>query len=298
MRNVEEQLETGVVFERAGNIRRALEYYQAAAENTTDPALKARALRHQSDVYRIRCDWTAALEAARESASTAKFAGLEELFAEARNTEAAVHYRRGDFEAAVPLFEEVLSITRDDRIRGLALQNLGSMAAMRKDFDSARTWILESIECFRRAGYLRGEVIALNNCAAIYNDMGDFSRAQALSEQAIVAAKRLQDFEALAHASLNSARALVGLDRIAAAEELISTALGYFTIEENDHGRVACLRILGDLNHRQDHPQLAIRCFDHALRIASRIGASSEVAELEARLVELGHPGVSVVAEA
>ena len=112
-------------------------------------------------------------EGRARSAQTALRAGLPELFAEALNAEAAVYLSRGDFVAARPLLEQILVIVTDDRILGIARQNLGNIAAQDRKLDVAREHFRRSREHFARAGYKRGEAIALINQAAIANLSND-----------------------------------------------------------------------------------------------------------------------------
>lgn len=282
-----EMLEYAIRLERAGSIDQAVEAFQRVVNTADEPEVVARALRHQADVHRVRCEWTPALELARRSAETAKSVGSMLLFAEALNAEAIIHQSRGAFDIAVPLLEQVLTLVDDDRIRGSALQNLGSIAAMNKDFDAARARFQESYEAFHRAGYRRGEVIAGINGSAIANDCGDHEEAHEMARKAMAGARKLQDYDALAHASLNCALALIGLEDFDAAEDLLSTAFGFFAIEANSFRQVAALRILGDLNHRRGNRNNAERCYRHALEIATRIEASGEAAQLEDRLAEI-----------
>ena len=147
-------------------------------------------------------------------------AELPELFAEALNAEASVYLSRGDFDAAKPLLEQILSVAEDHRILGVALQNLGSIAAMAKEFDKAKRCFLASREHFVRAGYRRGEALALNNGAAIMNDLGEHASALAMAEEAAEAARDVGDFELRALASLNRAQALLAMERYSEAEDL------------------------------------------------------------------------------
>lgn len=284
----DDSLEHAVRLFRGGHMEQAAELFQQLADTSDEPCVVARALRHQADVYRIRAEWIPAIELARRSAETAKSAGLTLLFAEALNAEAIIHQSRGAFDSAVPLLENVLTVIEDDRIRGSALQNLGSIAAMNKDFAAARARFEESLESFRRSGYRRGEAIALINASAIANDVGDHASAAEMAHEAIKLARKLHDYDAQAHATLNYARALIGLGDFDRAEEMLSTAFGFFTIGGNPYRQVAALRILGDLGHQQGKIENAASCYRHALGIARRIDAAAEAEQLVERLADLG----------
>jgi len=281
------QLDEGLLFERAGSIQRALIAYQTAAAAADTPDLVAEALRRQSVAHRLRCDWPSALDAARRSAEIAKIADLPLHYAEALNVEATIHQRRGDFDEAVSLLEQVLDFTDDDRIRGIALQNLGAIDALRGRHAEAEGRFRESYESFARVGDARGVAFALTNCSALANLRRDHEAALAAAERAMVAARRLQDYEILAHASLNCAEALIAMGRFARAEELVSAALGYFTVEENACGRIGCLRLLGDLNRRIGNLEQAEIFYRYGLELAGRIGAKVEADQITARIAAL-----------
>ena len=132
-----ELLEEGVRCEQSGALDRAFERYCSAAELSDDPDVVSEALRRQAEVYRARCEWENALETAHRSADVARRARLSTRLAEALNAQASVYMSRGHFATAAPLLHQILSLTTDDRLRGIALQNLGTIAAQSGDLDTA-----------------------------------------------------------------------------------------------------------------------------------------------------------------
>ena len=129
MPEVSELLEEGRRYEGRGVLDRALESYLCAAAASADPALVSEALTHQSRIFRCRSEWQAALLAARRAQELAAAAGLERLVAEGVIAEANVLMCRGAYDEAHALFERVLATSDDSRIRGVALQNIGSILA-------------------------------------------------------------------------------------------------------------------------------------------------------------------------
>src|SRR5687767_10599766 len=97
-----ELIAEGVRAERAGALERALELFQAAAKQTSDPSLQARALTHVADVLRERCEWDQAIVSAQEARRLAESVAADGLAYEARIAEANVLMCRGDFESAEP----------------------------------------------------------------------------------------------------------------------------------------------------------------------------------------------------
>ena len=282
-----ELLEAGQRCENSGSLDRALEKYAAAAAETIDPDIIAEALRRQSSVYRLRSQWEEALDTARRSAATAERARLPDLVAEALNAEAAVYQCRGEFDRAIPTFERILSTTENERIRGVALQNLGFIAARSGDLETAESRFRDSLGCFQRAGYRSGEAVALTNAAAVALDREDFAGAQSIAEQAVRLAKEIEDLNLLAIATKNFAESLAGQRRFADAEEHASAALGYFALTDNKWRQVECYQFLGDVSLCQHHHETARSCFERGAKLAREIGAASELAALEERIARL-----------
>jgi tetratricopeptide (TPR) repeat protein len=277
-------LADGVRYQLGGLLDRALHAFTQVAETAADPDLRAEALVRRAGVHRARCEWDAAVAAAREVAGTN---GLADRGAEALNAEAVVYLTRGDLEHAVPLLERVLAVASDDRVCGIAAQNLGTIAAQRGDFAGAERHFLDSRRRFAAARYEFGEATALNNAAAVALDRGEPEDALRAGEEARMLAGRVGDQELLGIAAINCAEALARLDRHAEAEELASSALGHFTAAGNALREVECLRLLGDISRARGDAGTARRCYDRGLERAERIGSTREQTELASRIADL-----------
>jgi tetratricopeptide (TPR) repeat protein len=270
-------LENGRHFECVGVLDRALESYAQAADGAADPALAAEALTHQSRIHRCRSEWDAALATARRAQELARAANLHGAVAEAAIAEANVLICRGDYQPALRLFEQVLATSGEPRVRGIALQNIGSIMAQQGNLGAAERSFAESFGCFRRAGYLLGEATALNNQGRVTLDRGNPVLAEQVLEQAIVAARAVGYTELIALATLNVAEALVARGELARAEESASTALGYFVTSGNRWREIECLRIIGAINERLGDVADATRCYQRALGLAGELGAQQDV---------------------
>jgi tetratricopeptide (TPR) repeat protein len=267
----------GVRAERAGALDRALDSYSAAASTTDDPAVRSEALTHLADVYRIRCDWDRALECARDAQAIASAAGLESQSVEAVNAEVNILITRGDFAAAVPKLEGVARSNVNPRLRGIALQNLGSIHAQSGQSGAAERSFRESLGCFQTAGYTRGQGIALNNLGRLALDRGDGAEARSLLEASLAAARAVEDADLGALASLNLASVLCASGEVDRAQDLAMAALGYFAECDNRYREIECLRLIGDINVRCEDIDNAARCYDLALKLSEQIGAEVEV---------------------
>jgi tetratricopeptide (TPR) repeat protein len=286
MPNVSNALEDGIRFERGGLLDRALDVYRSVAETSADHDSVAAALTHQADVYRTLCDWDASLGAARRAQAVARDSGLKNRLADAMIAEVNVLMSRGDFGSAAMILNEVATST-DPRIRGIALQNLGTILAQTDQLHAAERAFTESLANFREAGYARGEAIALNNFGRLALDQGDTRRAEPLLEEALQLGRQVEDLELAAMASLNLASALCVNKQFGRAQDLAMAALGYFAMSKNTWREIECLRLIGDINEKCEDCGNAMRCYDLALRLATEIGAEVDEKLVRERLAVL-----------
>ncbi|HET6702389.1 MAG TPA: tetratricopeptide repeat protein [Gemmatimonadaceae bacterium] len=282
-----EQLDEGLRLQKAGLLEEALQLYDAASRSA-DGTIRALALCRKADLYRVWSRWEQATDSAREGAAVARKAGEYTLYAEAINAEANVYHQRGEFDAAIPLYERVLELPVDDRVRGLALQNMGSIAAQREDLDNAERLFLDSYWHFRRAGYDWGVAFVLNNQAAAALDRGRYASAATIARQAMEAARQVDDFELLGVSTLNYAEALAAQDDLAHAESLAAGALGFFVLAKSDVHRAQCLRVLGDIYVRRGETSRARACYMQGLEVAVPLGSRYDTDKLRESLARLG----------
>jgi tetratricopeptide (TPR) repeat protein len=282
-----EILEEGRRYEGHGVLDRALENYQRAAEVTADPAVIAESLTHQSRVHRCRSNWESALVTARRAQEIARTNQLTSLLTDAIIAEANVLMCRGDFPEALSIFRRLLDETSDSRVRGIALQNIGSILWQQGQLGAAERALSESLGWFQRAGYALGEAIALNNHARITLDRGNTELAKALLKQAREAARAINDAELTALVALNYAAALHADGDEAGAVREASAALGYFTTSGNRWREIECLRLIGTVNEKLGDCADAVRCHERALKLAEEIGARHDLRLIREALTRL-----------
>ena len=281
----------GVRAERAGAMDRALDAFRTVRETERDPDLLAQALTHEADVLRGTCQWEEAMACARQAQGIAWDADLADRYLEALNAEANILTARGRFDEARPLLERVASGSPNPRLRGIALQNLGTIWAQSGQHRAAERSFAESLGNFHKAGYDRGECIALNNLGRLAMDCGDAERARPLLERAIDIARALEDHEMAALAGLNLGWLLCQAGQAEPAQDHAMAALGYFAGCGNRWREVECFRLMGDINTRcEDFPN-AMRCYELALMFAQQIDCMPEIRAIQDRLSELSrHP--------
>ena len=212
---------------------------------------------------------------------------LLERLAEAVNAEANVFLCTGDFIAAAAKYELIAAKSRDARIRGIALQNLGSVYAQCGQPQAAERAFSESLEQFQHCAYKRGQAIALNNLGRLALDSHECSRARPLLSQALTIAQDEEDHDLSALASVNLAAALCDEGQFDRAQDLAMAALGYFSDCANRWREVECLRLIGDINAKCEDRDNAIRCYQLALSLAEQIGSEPEMQLTRERLATL-----------
>lgn len=277
----------GVRAERAGALDRALHAYQTAATTAEDADTRADALTHQADVYRTRCEWDLATAAALEAQAIARAARLPAREIEAIVAEGNIFMARGMYDEAARKFDWIVGQTTDPRVRGIALQNLGSIYAQSGQPRSAARAFRESLGNFHKANYARGEVMSLNNLGRLSIDIGDYEDARSLLERALPLAREIDESEAAAMASLNLGWVLCRDGELDRAQDLAMAALGYFAGCENRYREIECLRLIGEINDCCEDPQNAARCFELAIALAEQIGSEPERRISQDRLTTL-----------
>ena len=284
-----DELDAAVIHERQGEVDDALVHYRIAESLAhADPWLLSEVLRRQAYVHHARSEWKLSLDLARRAAAAAEAATLDDQHAEALIAIAWVHVARGTYDDAIPELERVSTLTEDDRITGLALHNLGAIAAERGNWELARAHFMESVKRFQAAGYQRGVAFAHNNFGRAALDHGNYVLAVDLLQHAMSSARNASDPDLLALATRTMAEALAGTGELVRAEAMATEALEHFAGTGNGWRRVECERLLGDLALRRDQSSEARRWWTSALETARTIGAQLEVVKLEERLGSLG----------
>jgi tetratricopeptide (TPR) repeat protein len=292
MADPQELIELGLRHEKTGELDAALEYYRRAEAEATDAMNISEAIRRQSVVLRRRSDWDASIELARKAGRVAAAAHLLDQFAQTLNTEAATLLMRGDLVEASRLFEKVVQGTSEDpRVRAIALQNLGTIAAQSGEWDRSRDCFRESVQCFQRAEDAWGEAVALNNYGRAALDHGNMVMAEELLEQAVAAARRVEDYDSASLAMLNQAEALAGMKQLPRATALATAALEFYASSGNDFRHSEALRILGDIDLKRGDAASARQRYTEALVLASAADAPVEMQVVRARLAALDGNG-------
>lgn len=281
----QEALDAGRRAEHADDLQRALHHYADAAIRAGDnPAIVTRALTGQAGVYRRLSDWELAADYARRAGALAEDADLPILRGEALVAEGNALMCSGRFDEAVIVYDRLSRVATDDRQRGIAMQNLGSIHAQRGDHKAAARAFEQSRSLFEDAGYARGVAIATNNLGRLACECGDHPRAEPLLRAALDAAREVGDAELCALSLLNLAQVRVAQRAFADADSMAAEAFGHFVVSENRWRQVECLCVLADIAEAQGDNEDARAHLERGARLAREIGARVELARIEERL--------------
>ena len=272
-----------MALQKAGQLDEADRLFRRLLDSA-DPVVRSLGWRHVAGVHRLRSEWTDAIAAARRAAEIAEEVGIRELYAEALNAEAIVYQMQGDFEHAVPLLERMLYVTADPKGQGIALQNLGSIAAQRGDFETARRHFMQSHDCFQRAGYTHGVAFVLNNFGRAALDHANARMAQSMLQSALQAARDIGDRDLEALVTSNLAEAALALGETDAAGRLLDAAQSRFAAEGNRLRETECVRLRGELAEKLGDVPGAIAHYERAHAAAMELGARQEIELTGARL--------------
>jgi tetratricopeptide (TPR) repeat protein len=222
------------------------------------------------------------------------------------NTMAILAVRAGRWDEAVRLFQEVVDATRardpDDTNLGVALLNLGSAYAERRDFDDARTYMEQAAAHTERVlGPKHPSMTSLYaNLALLSLLQGDFVEAEPALERALALQRTVLGDEHVETARTIGSLAIVqrNLGRPEASERLHRQALEIRRSKLGpDHPEVAeSLRNLAWAVLDRGRPEEALELAEQAQAVAARRLApdhpehGTHAAMIAAILLEAGKP--------
>ncbi len=168
----------------------ALRWYRKGlriVDDTTGIALRSRLLTAVAKVRAAQGNVSAAMRAAREAIADAEQTGNTKALAHAWSLLGAAALMAGtpDAEAYSLRALELYQADGDAMGRGNALNNLGTLAYSRGDWDAARSRYDESRVALEAAGATVFAATTANNVGEILRDQGRWAEARAVFEEAL-----------------------------------------------------------------------------------------------------------------
>jgi tetratricopeptide (TPR) repeat protein len=110
---------------------------------------------------------------------------------------------QGDFASSRSLYEETLTLAREEGDRDLEARTLNNLGIMARDaegnYASARSFQEQSLAIIRELGDLHSIIVILNNLGGIDQIEGDFASARLRHEEALAIAREVGDKTGIAH---------------------------------------------------------------------------------------------------
>lgn len=272
-----EKLRVARDHERQGRLAEASACFDAAiasAEADGEKRVLAEALRRLAVICHHRSEASRARSLCQRSYDEAMSSGDAVLGAEALNTMAGFEFENGDMSSARQRFVSALELgSASEELQGRILQNLGIMANVEGDLETARANYGRSLEAFIHAGDERGCAIAYHNLGMINTDQekwdeADRCFAQALSRATALGDVRLQGLCLLNHSEVHRAK-----QRYQQARENAEAALRIFDELGARLDKADAYKMLGSVYRDSGHFTLAESRLKTSIDLATETGS-------------------------
>ncbi|HEY4217484.1 MAG TPA: tetratricopeptide repeat protein [Gemmatimonadaceae bacterium] len=275
----------GEAAEQAGNYLDASAAYSAALTDD-DESVVADAQFHLGRVSWRQGRYDDAVSHYEAARQIAMRRDDDELRARVENGIGAVHHGRGAYAQSRASYGVALDLAKDETQRGRILLNLGAVANIEGDFESARAHYTKSRAVFQRTGHKRGEASALNNLGMLNADEGRWVDADDAYRRCLELLESLKDRHGVASVLLNRSELDCARGESTAAIASCDLALSIYTDVGDDAGRAEALRWRGHALQQLARFAEAERALTDALRIAKRLQIDPLEAEITQDLAE------------
>jgi HD-GYP domain-containing protein (c-di-GMP phosphodiesterase class II) len=234
-----------------------------------------------TDAERIG-EWSSALSQYESALHQAIVSGDFPRAADLLRSIGRLHFERGDYDRAVEVFRQSLSLaegTGNAVQRGAALNCLGVVEQFRADVDAAQEHYKTAAELAEAAGDRKLSGLVQQNLGALATIRGEYDAALEYNQNALSAFRALNDEMAAARVLNNIGMLHVDLTQLGHAE---LSFRGAFTLAERNGD--AGLRVKVQINRaelalaRQDFDAAHDFC-DEAFREYTRLGSESGLSE-------------------
>ena len=201
--------------------------------------------------------------------------------ANALNAGGQLAYRQGDYERAVALHEESLSLFRelgDTKGIAVALGHLGRVAHLRGDYVAARALNEESLVLGREVGDMQVIAVSLQRHGNVALEQGEYAEATSLLDESLVLFRELSDTYGIA-ASLGMLGVVAEMQgEYTMARARYEASVGLQRELGDQYGIAASLTDLGFVAARQDEHALAMTLLEESLELFREMGDRHRIA--------------------
>ncbi len=262
-------IKTGEASELAGEFLDASAAYQSALTDA-DPLVVADARFHLGRVSWRQGRYDEAVTHYDAARIVTMQLGANNLRARVENGLGVVHHARGAYAQARASYAVALDMTSDPVQRGRVMLNLGAIANIEGDLESARLHYARSRALFQESGYRRGEALALHNIGMLHADQQSWDEAEEAYRRCLELLEQEGDRQMIANVLLNRSEVSCARTRYDEAIANCDLALSIYSEIGDEVGRGEALRWKGHALWHLPRFEEADRAISDAIRIAHR----------------------------
>jgi two-component sensor histidine kinase len=189
----------GYVYNRKGDIPKALEYYHKSLkiqEEINDKEGIAASLNNIGHVYMTQGDIPKALEYHHKSLKINEEIGNKQGIARSLNNIGVIYDSQGDIPKGLGYYHKSLKIQEEINDKegiALSLSNIGVIYNKQGDLPKALEYYYKSLKIYEEIGYKKGIVNSINNIGAIELKKGSISGIEAAKQHFLKSLKIAQE---------------------------------------------------------------------------------------------------------
>lgn len=204
-----------------------------------------------------------------------------DLWARAENGIGAIHYGQGEYAQARASYRVAYERSADDALRGKVLLNLGVIANIEADYDTARDHYQKSRELLARAGDDATLALVLHNLGMLHADLEQWDEAAEAYRHCLETSESNGDRQMIANVLVNRSELLCAREKFAQAVADCERAMMVYDELGDIMGRGEALRWQGVAYARQGDDDRALKVLEEAARTARMLKAELLRAEID-----------------
>jgi HD-GYP domain-containing protein (c-di-GMP phosphodiesterase class II) len=284
-------LDQAAAREREGALAEATSLATAAAElaeESGDVSTLCRSLRRLAVLHHHQGDPVRAQTLCQRSFALAETRGESVLAAEALNTEAALAFESGAIEAARQTYARAVALGGSNPgLRARVEQNLGILANIQGDLDSALAHYRTSLEAYAALQDERGRGLVLHNLGMLSADRARWDDADEYFQTSRMIAESLGESHLAALCALNHSEVHLARQRFELARTSAEAALAAFERIGSRLDKADAYRILGTIYRETGRFTLSESRLRTARELAAESGSTLSEAEATRELALL-----------
>jgi tetratricopeptide (TPR) repeat protein len=279
-------LAEGEAAEQRGDYVQAAAAYSQLAENP-DRGTAAEGMFRLGRVDWRQARYAQALGWYEQARMAARDAGRRDLEARSENGIGAVHYSRGEYAQARASYQLAMELTDEPVLVGQIMLNLGVIANIEGNLESALWHYLRSRALFRDNGDRGGEALALHNLGMVHADREEWEAAADAYDQCLGLCEYMGNRPMIAKVLLNQAEVFVVREAYDRAVRNCALSMSIAVEMGDEVERGEAFRWQGYAYRKAGNAEAAERALTEAALVAQRFRVKLLEAEASREMWEL-----------